>query len=46
MMKGYVSLENCEEDSGNVEGGLEAKRTSSWFSKLKISRKNVVTEHK
>jgi hypothetical protein len=44
MMKGYVSLENCEEDSGNVEGGLEVKKTSSWFSKLKIIGEKCVPD--
>jgi hypothetical protein len=39
-----MSLENCEEDSGNVEGGLEARKTGSWFSKLTISRKKCVPD--
>jgi hypothetical protein len=38
-MEGYEALVDCEGDSRNVVGGQEAKKTSSWFSKHKISRK-------
>jgi hypothetical protein len=39
-----MSIGNCQEDSGNVEGGLEAKKISSWSSKLKISRNKFVPD--
>jgi hypothetical protein len=40
MLEGCVSVGNCQADLRNVEGGLGTKKTSSMFSKPKISWKN------
>jgi hypothetical protein len=39
-----MSPGNCQEDSGNAEGDLEAKKTSSLFRKLKASQKKCVSD--
>jgi hypothetical protein len=43
-MEGCTSVQNCQEDSVNVDGGLEENKTASWFSKLKLIWKHYAPD--